>query len=128
LFDQFLVSRAKICQIFRCFFWKTLRQQKDNLKLTDLYQKKSRLDESIIDDLQRQLNVKDDLLTETRLEALSSASQLQALREQVAKLRTELRIVKKENEDLKQTTKLNTPQKSIKNHNNQEEWIDSSLG
>ena len=88
----------------------------------------SRLDESIIDDLQRQLNVKDDLLTETRLEALSSASQLQALREQVAKLRTELRIVKKENEDLKQTTKLNTPQKSIKSHNNQEEWIDSSLG
>ena len=51
-----------------------------------------------------------------------------SLREQVAKLRTELRIVKKENEDLKQTTKLNTPQKSIKNHNNQEEWIDSSLG
>ena len=51
-----------------------------------------------------------------------------SLREQVAKLRTELRIVKKENEDLKQTTKLNTPQKNIKNHNNQEEWIDSSLG
>ena len=35
-----------------------------------------------------------------------------SLREQVAKLRTELRIVKKENEDLKQTTKLNTPQKN----------------
>ena len=46
----------------------------------------------------------------------------------MAKLRTELRIVKKENEDLKQISKLNTPQKTIKNHKNQEEWIDSSLG
>ena len=71
--------------------------------------------------------MKDDLLTETRLEALSSASQLQALREQVAKLRTELRSVKKENEDLKQKSKLNTPSKASKNKNNQEEWADSSV-
>ena len=78
--------------------------------------------------MQRQLNLKDDLLTETRLEALSSASQLQALREQVAKLRTELRSVKKENEDLKQKSKVNTPSKTIKNQPNQEEWADSSLG
>jgi hypothetical protein len=35
------------------------------------------LDDPFVADLQRQLAVKDDLLTETRLEALSSASQLQ---------------------------------------------------
>ena len=51
-----------------------------------------------------------------------------ALREQVAKLRTELRSVKKENEDLKQKSKVNTPSKTSKNQNNQEEWADSSLG
>ena len=85
------------------------------------------LDDSIIDDLQRKLTVKDDLLTETRLEALSSASQLQALREQVAKLRTELRCVKKENEGLKQKAKQ-TPSKVINIDNNivsrhqKEEW------
>ena len=54
----------------------------------------SALDETVIDDLQRQLSAKNDLLTETRLEALSSASQMQALREQVAKLRSELRYVR----------------------------------
>ena len=48
----------------------------------------------MVDELQRQLSAKDDLLTETRLEALSSASQLQTLREQVAKLRSELRSVR----------------------------------
>ena len=53
----------------------------------------SALDETVIDDLQRQLSAKNDLLTETRLEALSSASQMQALREQVAKLRSELRYI-----------------------------------
>ena len=60
-----------------------------------------RLDDPFVADLQRQLAVKDDLLTETRLEALSSASQLQTLRETVAKLRTELKTVQRENEDLK---------------------------
>ena len=71
------------------------------------------MDESVIDDLQRQLSTKEDLLTETRLEALSSASQMQALREQVAKLRSELRNVKKENEDLKTKLRSTTP---VKNH------------
>lgn len=42
--------------------------------------------------MQRQLLAKDDLLTETRLEALSSASQLQSLREAVAKMRQELKV------------------------------------
>ena len=53
------------------------------------------LDEAQFEDLQRRLAEKDDLLTETRLEALSSAAQLQALRETVAKLRGELNSVKK---------------------------------
>ena len=84
------------------------------------------LDESVIDDLQRQLSAKDDLLTETRLEALSSASQMQALREQVAKLRSELRNVKKENEDLKTKLRHATP---VKNHvvRPLEEWTKTSL-
>ena len=59
------------------------------------------LDDPFVSDLQRQLAIKDDLLTETRLEALSSASQLQTLRETVAKLRSELKLIQRENEDLK---------------------------
>ena len=52
-------------------------------------------------ELQRQLSAKDDLLTETRLEALSSAAKLHTLRETVAKLRNELKKVRKENEELR---------------------------
>ena len=56
-----------------------------------------------------------DLLTETRLEALSSASQLQSLREQVAKLRNELKNVRQENQDLRTKIKSSTtPAKSPK--------------
>ena len=43
---------------------------------------------------------KDNLLTETRLEALSSASQLESLRDTVTKMRNELMSVKNENEKL----------------------------
>ena len=46
-------------------------------------------------ELQDKLAEKDELLTETRLEALNSAAQLQALRETVAKLRAELNGMKK---------------------------------
>ena len=60
-----------------------------------------RLDDVAVMDLQRQLAFKDDQLTETRLEALSSAAQVESLREAVAKLRTDLRRVEKDNEDLK---------------------------
>ena len=52
-------------------------------------------------ELQRQVAYKDDQLTETRLEALSSAAQVDNLRETVAKLRTELRRVRKDNEELR---------------------------
>ena len=36
-FDHFLDSGAEICQIFRWFFGKLKKNQKDILKLTDLY-------------------------------------------------------------------------------------------
>ena len=53
------------------------------------------LDETQVAELQDKLAEKDELLTETRLEALNSAAQLQALRETVAKLRAELNGMKK---------------------------------
>ena len=55
----------------------------------------SSLDETQVAELQEKLAEKDELLTETRLEALNSAAQLQALRETVAKLRAELNGIKK---------------------------------
>ena len=54
-----------------------------------------RLDATQILELQHQLAEKDELLTETRLEALSSAAQLQALRETVSRLRSELIGIKR---------------------------------
>ena len=54
-----------------------------------------RLDATQILELQHQLAEKDELLTETRLEALSSAAQLQALRETVSRLRSELQGFKR---------------------------------
>lgn len=49
----------------------------------------SRLDdgEGSVEELRQQLIQKESLLTETRLEALTSAHQLQTLRETIAKLR-----------------------------------------
>ena len=44
--------------------------------------------------------MKDNLLTETRLEALSSAHQLESLRDTVTKMRTELMSVRSQNEKL----------------------------
>ncbi|QQP48722.1 Neuron navigator 2like [Caligus rogercresseyi] len=57
-------------------------------------------DKDIVTELQRQLLEKDELLTETRLEALSSAHQLEALRETVSKMRSELQGLKCDNEKL----------------------------
>ena len=55
---------------------------------------------SIVNDLKKQLVMKDNLLTETRLEALSSAHQLESLRDTVTKMRTELMSVRSQNEKL----------------------------
>ena len=54
----------------------------------------------VITELQRQLMEKETLLTETRLEALSSAHQLESLRETVTKMRGELAALKSDNDKL----------------------------
>lgn len=54
----------------------------------------------VVSELRRQLLEKDNLLTETRLEALSSAHQLESLRETVSRMRSELITLKSDNEKL----------------------------
>lgn len=53
-----------------------------------------------IEDLKKQLREKDLVLTDTRLEALSSASQLENLKEMVNKMRQEMMNLKQDNERL----------------------------
>ena len=81
----------------------------------------------IVNDLKKQLVMKDNLLTETRLEALSSAHQLESLRDTVTKMRTELMSVRSQNEKLqcivvcRNSTggqkSLNSSQNSLNNNN-----------
>ena len=68
---------------------------------------------------------KENLLTETRLEALSSAHQLESLRDTVTKMRNELMSVKSENEKLQclvirrdggPKSSLNSSQNSLNNN------------
>merc|ERR1712025_963616 len=54
----------------------------------------------IVVELKRQLIEKDSLLTETRLEALSSVHQLESLKETVNKMKTELITLRQDNEKL----------------------------
>lgn len=56
----------------------------------------------IVDDLRKQLREKDLVLTDIRLEALSSASQLESLKETVNKMRQEMLSLKHNNERLQQ--------------------------
>ena len=58
------------------------------------------VDPEIVNELRKQLIEKDTLLTETRLEALSSVHQLESLKETVNKMRTELTSLKQDNEKL----------------------------
>ena len=58
------------------------------------------IDDGVLE-LHRMLAAKDDLLTETRLEALDTSSKLNSMRDSLCKLRSELRQVKSENKDLK---------------------------
>ena len=60
----------------------------------------------IIHELRKQLIEKDTLLTETRLEALSSVHQLESLKETVNKMKSELTCLKQDNEKLQ--TQVNT--------------------
>lgn len=79
----------------------------------------------LINELKRQLVEKENLLTETRLEALSSAHQLESLRDTVTKMRTELMSVKSENEKLHTIVQnhksLNSSQNSLNNNENDDD-------
>ena len=57
-------------------------------------------DVKVLDELKRQLIEKDTLLTETRLEALSSAHQLESLKDTVTKMKSELINLRQDNEKL----------------------------
>ncbi|TRY75006.1 hypothetical protein TCAL_09848 [Tigriopus californicus] len=67
-----------------------------------------RVEPELVAELKKQLLEKDSLLTETRLEALSSAHQLESLRETVTKMSSELMSLKTDNERLQ--TSLATQQ------------------
>lgn len=54
----------------------------------------------IVEDLKKQLREKDLVLTDIRLEALSSASQLESLKDTVSKMRQEMMNLKQNNERL----------------------------
>ena len=79
----------------------------------------------VINELKRQLMEKDNQLTETRLEALSSAHQLESLRDTVTKMRNELMSVKSENEKLASMVhvrrkSLSSSQNSLNNNGSDE--------
>ncbi|XP_028895905.2 protein sickie isoform X4 [Zeugodacus cucurbitae] len=57
-------------------------------------------DHQVVEDLKKQLREKDLVLTDIRLEALSSASQLESLKETVNKMRAEMMSLKQNNERL----------------------------
>ncbi|XP_045507322.1 protein sickie isoform X2 [Colias croceus] len=61
---------------------------------------KDKQDQSIVDELKRQLREKDLVLTDIRLEALSSAHQLESLKDTVIKMRNEMLNLKQNNERL----------------------------
>lgn len=56
----------------------------------------------LVEDLRKQLREKDLVLTDIRLEALSSASQLESLKDTVNKMRQEMFNLKQNNERLQQ--------------------------
>ncbi|KAH8325857.1 hypothetical protein KR067_009256 [Drosophila pandora] len=57
-------------------------------------------DQQMVEDLKKQLREKDLVLTDIRLEALSSASQLESLKEMMNKMRAEMNSLKQNNERL----------------------------
>lgn len=68
-----------------------------------------RVEPELVAELKKQLLEKDSLLTETRLEALSSAHQLESLRETVTKMRSELMSLKTDNERLQSSLATQQP-------------------
>ena len=83
-----------------------------------------------IERLQNQLIRKDNLLTESRLEALGSAHQLHSLRDTVSKLRSETSLLQEENEKLFRKEYLlvchhqnHHPRRSIKRNCQSKFWL-----
>ncbi|KAK6631851.1 hypothetical protein RUM43_013917 [Polyplax serrata] len=72
----------------------------------------------LVEDLKKQLREKDLVLTDIRLEALSSAHQLESLKDTVIKMRNELLNLKQDNERLQRivTSKSLTSSQSSVNH------------
>lgn len=69
----------------------------DNAKPIDAIDQE---DQQVVDDLKKQLREKDLVLTDIRLEALSSASQLESLKDMMNKMRAEMMSLKQNNERL----------------------------
>ncbi|KAH8410091.1 hypothetical protein KR009_005833 [Drosophila setifemur] len=68
----------------------------DNAKPIDSIEQ----EEQVVEDLKKQLREKDLVLTDIRLEALSSASQLESLKDMMNKMRSEMMSLKQNNERL----------------------------
>ena len=76
----------------------------------------------IVIELKKQLIEKDTLLTETRLEALSSVHQLESLKETVNKMKTELTTLRQDNEKLQTQVvnkSLGSSESSLNTSNNE---------
>lgn len=69
----------------------------DNAKPIDAIDQE---DQQVVEDLKKQLREKDLVLTDIRLEALSSASQLESLKDMMNKMRAEMMSLKQNNERL----------------------------
>jgi len=75
----------------------------------------------IVVELKKQLIEKETLLTETRLEALSSVHQMESLKETVTKMKTELTTLRQDNEKLHTqivNKSLGSSESSLNNSNN----------
>ena len=77
----------------------------DDVKTEDNTGEVSDEEPEVVSELKKQLIEKDTLLTETRLEALSSVHQLESLKETVNKMKTELTCLKQDNEKLQSQVK-----------------------
>jgi hypothetical protein len=83
----------------------------------------------LVSELQRQLMEKESQLTETRLEALSSAHQLESLKETVSRMRNELVSLKTDNEKLNEVSarkSLHSSRSSLNNSSDQKSSEDSN--
>lgn len=71
-------------------------------------------DPSLMSEMKKQLREKEKLLTDLRLESLTSAHQMQSLEEAVTQMRGEIMALRQENERLQRSTKRPSPTESGK--------------